>query len=75
MHGQRFALEYASLKPDRHPAMQAREMLRKARFADARDVLAIHMEAEILLAIVDGDWRPQLEALAEIMDFEYFDIR
>ena len=26
-------------------------------------------------AIVDGDWRPQLEALAEIMGFEYFDIR
>lgn len=55
MHGQRFALEYASLKPDRHPAMQAREMLRKARFADPGDVFAIHMEAEILLAIVDGD--------------------
>ena len=55
MHGQRFALEYASLKPDRHPALQAREMLRKARFADPGDVFAIHMEAEILLAIVDGD--------------------
>ena len=26
-------------------------------------------------AIVDGDWRPQLEALAEIMGFDYFDIR
>ncbi len=26
-------------------------------------------------AIVDGDWRPQLEALAEIMGFEFFDIR
>ena len=25
-------------------------------------------------AIVDGDWRPQLEALAEIMGFEYFNI-
>ena len=26
-------------------------------------------------AIVDGDWRPQLQALAEIMNFEYYDIR
>ena len=26
-------------------------------------------------AIVDGDWRPQLEALAEIMNFEYFCIQ
>ena len=26
-------------------------------------------------AIVDGDWRPQLEALAEMMGFEYYDIR
>ena len=26
-------------------------------------------------AIVDGDWRPQLEALAEIMGFEFYDIR
>ena len=26
-------------------------------------------------AIADGDWRPQLEALAEIMGFEYYDIR
>ena len=26
-------------------------------------------------AIVDGDWRPQLEALSEIMGFDYFDIR
>ena len=26
-------------------------------------------------AIVDGDYRPQLEALAEMMGFEYFDIR
>ena len=26
-------------------------------------------------AIVDGDWRPQLEALAAIMDFDYYDIR
>ena len=25
-------------------------------------------------AIVDGDWRPQLAALAEMMDFEYYDI-
>ncbi len=25
-------------------------------------------------AIVDGDWRPQLEALAGIMDFEYYSI-
>ena len=25
-------------------------------------------------AIVDGDWRPQLQALAEIMDFEFFNI-
>ena len=25
-------------------------------------------------AIVDGDYRPQLEALAEIMNFEYFNI-
>ena len=26
-------------------------------------------------AIVDGDWRPQLEALAGMMDFEFYDIR
>ena len=26
-------------------------------------------------AIVDGDWRPQLEALAQMMGFEYYDIR
>ena len=26
-------------------------------------------------AIADGDWRPQLEALAEIMGFEFYDIR
>ena len=26
-------------------------------------------------AVVDGDWRPQLEAFSEIMGFEFFDIR
>ncbi|MBP5383183.1 MAG: hypothetical protein J6Y45_07515 [Bacteroidales bacterium] len=26
-------------------------------------------------AVVDGDWRPQLEAFAEIMGFEFYDIR
>ena len=25
-------------------------------------------------ALVDGDWRPQLEALSEIMDFEYYSL-
>ena len=26
-------------------------------------------------AIADGDWRPQLEALAEMMGFEFYSIK
>ena len=44
MHGQRFALEYASLNLDRRerPVLQALEMLGKAGFTNVRDVLPVH---------------------------------
>jgi hypothetical protein len=57
MHGQRYALEYASLKLDRRqaPVLQAMEMLGKAGFTAVRDVRPVHMEEGLLLAIVDGN--------------------
>ncbi len=57
MHGQRFALEYASLNLDRRerPVLQALEMLGKAGFTNVRDVLPVHIEAGLLLAVVGGE--------------------
>ena len=57
MHGQRFALEYASLRLDKmdNPVFQAPDMLGKAGFTQARDVRPVHVEAGLLLAIVDGE--------------------
>ena len=39
------------------------------------DIFDIHIGATQHFAIVDGDYRPQLQALAEMMGFEYYDIR
>lgn len=57
MHGQRFALDYASLRLDSKdsPALHALEMLGKAGVTDVGDVHPIHVEAGLLLAIADGE--------------------